>query len=118
MLFINVKKERADKESALNKLKGSQRSKTPVRPQARQQPMPALQVDKLIRDRLDISERAGNGSTSNDQNRIDARNNLKSYCYNMIEKMDEGYFDKNDKNTMMTLVFENYFKNYLLKSIK
>lgn len=100
MLFLNNSK-------AVNKLGG--RSKTPVGPKAKapksktpRTPMPELEVDLMIRDRLDIADRHDSGNASNDQARVDARNNLKSYCYNMVEKMDDGLFDKADKNTMMT----------------
>ena len=108
MIFINSRREKANKDSALNKLKGtSSEPKKVVKPKPSAQQKAncsnknrETEIDLMIRDRLAFIERVNTDGNLNDD-RIDARNNLKSYCYNLVESIEDSDCPKEDKKALM-----------------
>lgn len=105
MIFINTQRDRQNKDSALNKLSG----KKPVVAKPKKTQAPATpkvnksqdaQVDRMIRERLAFIDRVNNERHELDD-RLDARNNLKSYCYNLVETLEDERLLKEDKNAIM-----------------
>ncbi len=112
MIFINTQRDRNNKDSALNKLSGKkppktvqQKSKSSGSSSAAHSSSASLQreseIDKMIKERLAFIDRVNNERHMSDE-RIDARNNLKSYCYNLVEFIEEENLPKDDKNALMT----------------
>lgn len=113
MIFINTKRDRNNKDSALNKLSG----KKPTKPaqqnnqasgsnSTRSSMQSAVknrdtEIDLMIKERLAFMDRVNNERHMSDE-RIDARNNLKSYCYNLVETIEDGNLPKEDSKALMT----------------
>lgn len=98
MIFINNK----EKSAAVNKLNGKSTKPKPTKcPKTPASSRREAEIEKMIKERLDFMDRANNERRLNDS-RIDARNNLKSYCYNLVETLEKDSIDKDDKRLLMT----------------
>lgn len=95
MIFINSNNKAVNKLNGKPKAKPAKCPKTPTSSRSRE-----TAIENMIKERLAFMDRANTERNLNDS-RIDARNNLKSYCYNLVETLENESINKDDKRLLM-----------------